>query len=116
MKSENWFSRFQEAIIATLSPGDKRAERVSWVGRDQEGCRYIVTDTGNGRWVFKVSDGRQGEPYTARQVAQTEEFIEIKLDTGHEEDVARIYKDKLVFAAKNGPRGWLETASGRWVE
>jgi len=115
MKRESWFSRFQEAIISTLSPGDKAAERVYWVGRDTDGRRYIVTDTGGGRWVLKVSGGSKEDRYAGRQIEQTEEFIEIKLDTGHDEDRARICKDKLLFAAKDAPRGWLEMARGRWM-
>jgi hypothetical protein len=97
MKSESWFSRFEEAIISALSSGDKPVERVYWVGRDTDGRRYILTDTGGGRWVLKVSGGSKENPYTGRQIEQTED------------------KDKLLFAAKDAPRGWLEMARGRWI-
>jgi hypothetical protein len=115
MKSESWFSCIQAAIITSLSPGDKPTDRVYWVGRGTDGRRYILTDTGGGRWVLKVTGGSKEDPYTGRQVEQTEEFIEIKLDTGHDEDRARICNDKLLFAAKDAPRGWLEMARGRWM-
>lgn len=115
MKSESWFSSVGEAIISALSPGDKPIERVYWVGRDTDGRRYLLTDTGGGRWVLKISGGSKEDPYTGRQVEQTEEFIEIKFDTGHDEDRARICNDKLLFAAKDAPRGWMEMARGRWI-
>lgn len=116
MENLTWFSRFQEAVIATLSGSEKPADRVSWVGRDPEGHRFILTDTGNGRWIMKFTDGREDEPYSGQEVGKTEQFIEIQLDTGSEEDRARIYKDKLLLAAKDGPRGWLEMAKGRWIQ
>ena len=115
MTWESWFSGVVEAISSALSPGDKPAERVYWIGRDTDSRHYILTDTGGGRWVLKVTGGSNEDPYTGRQVEQTEEFIEIMLDTGHDEDRARICKDKLLFAAKDAPRGWLEMARGRWM-
>jgi hypothetical protein len=115
MKWESWISCVEEAITSALSPGDKVAERVSWVGRDTDGRRYILTDTGGGRWVLKVTGGSNKAPYTGREIEQTQEFIEIKLDTGHDEDRVRVSKDKLLFAAKDAPKGWLEMARGRWI-
>src|SRR5262249_38127115 len=113
MTWESWFSCVEKAIVSALSPGDKPAERVYWVGRDTDGRRYILTDTGGDRWVLKVTGGNNEDPYTGRQLEETAEFIEIKLDTGQDEDRVRICKDKLLFAAKDGPRGWLEMAKGR---
>jgi len=115
MNWESLFSCVEEAINSALSQGDKPEDRVYWVGRDTDGRSFIFTDTGGGRWVLKVSGGSKEDPYTGRQIEQTEEFIEIKLDTGHDEDRARICKDKLLFAAKDAPRGWLEMARGRWM-
>ncbi len=115
MTWESWVSSVEEVITSALSPGDKAAERVYWVGRDTDGRRYIVTDTGGGRWVLKVTGGSNQDPYTGCEVEQTEEFIEIKLDTGHGEDRARVCTDKLLFAAKDAPRGWMEMARGRWM-
>ena len=115
MKWESWFSRVEESITFALSPSDKPVERVSWVGRDTDGRRYILTDTGGGRWVLKVTGDSKEDPFTGRQTQQTEEFIEIKLDTGHDEDRARVCKDKLLFAATDAPKGWMEMARGRWV-
>ncbi|MBA4067085.1 MAG: hypothetical protein C0501_25930 [Isosphaera sp.] len=115
MKWESWFSSFEKAITSALSPGDTPAERVSWVGRDSDGRRYILANTGGGRWVLKVTGGSNEDPYTGRQVEQIEEFIEIKLDTGHDEDRARICKDKLLFAATDAPKGWMEMARGLWI-
>ena len=115
MTWESWFTSVEEVITSALSPGDKVAERVYWVGRDTDGRRYILTDTGGGRWVLKVTGGGNEAPYTGRQVEQTEEFIEIKLDTGHDEDRARVCKDKLLFSAKDALKGWMEMARGRWM-
>jgi hypothetical protein len=115
MKWESWFSRVEEAIVFALSPGDKPVERVYWVGRDTDGRRYILTYTGSGRWVLKVTGGNKEDPYTGREIEQTKEFIEIKFDTGQDEDRARIGNDKLLFAAKDAARGWLEMARGRWI-
>lgn len=115
MTWESWFSSVEEVITSALSPGDKPAERVYWVGRDTDGRRYILTDTGGGRWVLKVTGGRNEAPYTGHEIEQTEEFIEIKLDTGHDEDQVRVCNDKLLFAAKDAPRGWMEMARGRWM-
>jgi hypothetical protein len=115
MKWESWISSVGEAIASVLSPDDKPLERVYWVGRDTDGRRYILTDTGGCRWVLKVTGGIQENPHTGHQTAQTAEFIEIKFDTGHDEDRARVYGDRLLFAAKDAPKGWLEMATGRWI-
>jgi hypothetical protein len=115
MTWESWFSRVADAIEIALSPGDKPVERVYWVGRDTDGRRYILTDTGGGRWVLKVTDGNKEDPHTGREIEQTKDFIEIKFDTGDDEDRARICGDKLLFAAKDAPKGWLEMARGRWL-
>jgi len=115
MKWESWFSRVEEAITFALAPDDKPVVRVYWVGRDTDGRRYILTDTGGDRWILKVTGGKEEHPHTGRQIGQTAEFIEIKFDTGHDEDRARICEDKLLFAAKDAPRGWMEMARGRWI-
>lgn len=115
MKWEQWVSRVEEAINSALSPPDTPVERVRWVGRDAAGRRYSLTDTGGGRWVLKVTGSGKEDRYTGRQTEQSEEFIEIRLDTGHDEDRARVGKDKLLFAAKDAPRGWLEMARGQWI-
>ena len=105
MKRESWISCVEEAIISALSPGDKPAERVYWVGRDTDGRRYILTDTGGGRWVLKVTGGSKEDPYTGRQVEQTEEFIEIKLDTGHDEDRAADLQGQAAVRSEGRPQG-----------
>lgn len=115
MTWESWFSRVEEVITFALSPDNKPVERVYWIGRDTDGRRYILTDTGDGRWVLKVTGGSNEAPFTGRQTQQTEEFIEIRIDTGHDGDRARICKDKLLFAATDAPKGWMEMARGRWI-
>jgi len=115
MNWENLITRVEQAIGSALTKKQTPVERVQWVGRDTDGCRYIFTDTGGGRWVLKVSGWAKEDRYIGRQTEQSEEFIEIKFDTGHEVDRARIDKDKLFFASEDAPRGWLEMARGRWV-
>lgn len=116
MNWEKWISRAEQAIGSALKKKKAPIDRVQWIGRDTDGRRFIFTDTGSGRWVLKVSGWAKEDRYTGRQTDQSEEFIEIKFDTGHEVDRARIGNDKLFFASEDAPRGWLEMARGRWIE
>jgi hypothetical protein len=115
MNWQKWITRVEHAIGSALIKKETPIERVQWVGRDTDGRRYIFTDTGGGRWVLRVSGWAKEDRYTGRQTEQSEEFIEIKLDTGNAEDRARIVNEKLLFAAEDAPRGWLEMARGRWI-
>jgi hypothetical protein len=115
MNWQKWITHVEQAIGSALTKTKTAVERVQWVGRDTDGRRYIFTDTGGGRWVLKVSGWAKEDRYTGRQIEQSEELIEIKFDTGCAEDRARIGNDKLLFAAEDAPRGWLEIARGRWI-
>jgi hypothetical protein len=102
-------------LVSALVPGiAAAANRVYWVGKDPDGCRYSFRNTAGEVWIETLTFKGKTNSGHHTEVTRTEDFVELRLD-GTKPLRTRIYKDRILFLSNSTGR-WSEMAKGEWID
>jgi hypothetical protein len=104
------------ALSLALAPANAAAAgRVTWTGKDPDGCRYTFYRTFGDSWTGKIKDqgGTDTGDYT--EVMRTGEYVELELTGSNGAERARLYDNKLYFYSRDGAGRWIKMAEGKWT-